>query len=151
MNYSYHAIIKSSGKLKPQEQYASCQASPQTAHTQACNSVLSGFAPFPCIACIVAGCQIVFPQQIKWNCTSCSDTPTHNNFLGVTDGRRACERFIEGPLTACHAAAGSYKGRAASYQGTSQQLLGKGRLWPSLVIGSHTLRLRYARAIPITH
>lgn len=55
------------------------------------------------------------------------------------------------PLTACHIPAASCKGRAVSYRWPSRQPLAKGRLWPSLVTGSHTLRLHFARAIPIMH
>lgn len=109
--------------------WAACPAlGPHRQNDMSVTQYFPVLSPFPRIVCIIAGCQIVFPhiQQMKWNCMSCSDTQTHNNFPGVTNWRSLCVRgSYNVPSTACHTTAVSYKGRAMSYQWTSQQFLGK--------------------------
>lgn len=125
MNYSYHAITKSSGNLKPQEQYACRALRPYRQNDRSVTQYFPVLSPFPCTVCIVAGCQIgLFPhtQQTKWAAVTHQHATT---FWGLVIDAVCVRGVTQRPLTACHIAAVRYKGRAMSYQWTSQQFLGK--------------------------
>lgn len=150
MNYSYHAITKSSGNLKPQEQYACRALRPYRQNDRSVTQYFPVLSPFPCTVCIVAGCQIgLFPhRQIKWAAVTHQHLTTFRGLLIDTACVRGSHNVPSQHATSLQCVTRAGQCHTSEPRSSS---LAKGRLWPSLVIGSHALGLHFARAIPIMH
>lgn len=145
MSNTSHALINSSGNI-PQEH---CELAAQPLAHPGRRSALYLSTSLSCpLSPALCASQPGAKQLPPLTTENLNRLQGHNTTQTLLWGDHLCVRGCHSVPPRPHR---SWQGRAVSYQGTSQQFLGTGRLWPSLVIGSHTLGLHCARAIPIMH